>query len=132
MGARKIKLLADENIHISVCNWLRQLRRFDLVTVKDVSLSGKDDEVVVKYATTENRVLLAADKVFSEHNYPICEHAGILNVWRFNAKPATLRQRLSKVFRKARRFLHHNVTHLGEEEFWIVEAGNRKRVLNYR
>lgn len=132
MSARKVKLLSDENIPAYVSNWLRGLRRLDLVTVVEVRLLGKDDQTVVTYATKQGRVLLAGDKGFSEHNYEVCTHAGILNVHRFNTRPATMKQRLSKVLRKARRFLNHNVVHLGEQEFWVVEAGNKKRTFGYK
>ncbi len=132
MSARKLKLFSDENIPSSVCRWLSTLKRVDLVTVQNARLLGREDEAIVKYATEQKRVVLAADKGLSEHNFAVCTHSGILNVYRFNTRPATLKEKLSKVLSKGRRFLDHNVVHLREEEYWVVERGNRKRSIKYK
>ena len=132
MSARKLKLFSDENIPSTVYKWLLTLKRVDLVTIQDANLLAKDDESLVRYATRQKRVVLAADKGFSEYNFAVCTHSGILNVWRFNTRPETLKRKLSKVLSKARRFLDHNVVHLGEEEYWVVERGNRKRFFKYK
>lgn len=132
MGARKLKLLADENIPSSVSRWLQELRRFDVITVAQANLLHAPDDLVVAYATKKKRVVLASDKGFSEHNYTVCSHAGILNVSQFNTRPTTMKARLIRVFRLARKRLSHNVVHLGEDDFCIVETGHTKKKFNYR
>ncbi len=107
------------------------MKRVDLKSVRDANLLGKDDPVLVRYATRENRIFLAADKGLSEYNYAVCTHAGILNVSKFNTRPETLKKKLSNVLSSGRRFLNHNVVHLGEDEYWVVEEGNRKRRFKY-
>src|SRR5712692_8487434 len=100
MGGRKLKLLSDENIPRSVCDWLNGLRRIDLLTVRDAGLLDQEDAVLLHYATAQGRVLLAADKVFAEQNYPVCTHSGIMNVAKLNNKPSTCKRRVSQVLRK--------------------------------
>lgn len=131
MGAHKLKILADHNIPSLVFNWLHNLRRVDLATAAQRSLLRAEDDVLVKCATDEGRILLAGDKVFSEHNYEVCTHAGIVNVSRFNTRPWSMREKLAAVLRRARPLLGHNVVHLGDDEFWVVERGNKKQTFKY-
>jgi predicted nuclease of predicted toxin-antitoxin system len=132
MAARRLRILSDENIHGPICRWLQSMRRVDIQTARGAGLLGQRDETLVRHATREGRILLASDKGLSEQNYEVCTHAGIINVWRLSAKPWTCRRKLSRVLAKARRMLPHNVVHLGEDRFWIVEPGNRRRAFRYR
>jgi len=97
MSARKLKILADENIPGFICKWLKGLRRIDLETAREAQLAGQEDSKVVGYAIVQNRIVLAADKGFSEQNYTVCTHPGIINVARFNTKPHTCQEKLSRL-----------------------------------
>ena len=57
-----IRFLADEDFDNDIIRGLfRRCPEIDLVRVQDVSLSGKNDQVVLEWATKENRVLLTHD-----------------------------------------------------------------------
>lgn len=131
MAARKLKILADENIPGPVCSWLRGLRRVDFKTVQEVQLRRQEDPSVAEYARQDDRILLAGDKVFSERNYTVCTHPGIINVSQLNTKPHTCQQRLAHLMAKARRLLGHNVVHVHESDFCVVKVGNKKEVFRY-
>jgi len=132
MAARKLKILSDENIHGPICEWLKRMKRVDLVTAHDAQLLGERDEVLVAYAAKEGRVFLASDKGLTESNYEVCTHTVIINVSKLNNKPWTCREKLSWVLAKARKMLPHNVVHIREDDFTVVERGNRKRLFRYR
>ncbi len=131
MGAPKLKVLTDENVPRLVCDWLSSLRRIDLLTARDAGLLNREDESLIQHAAASGRVFLAADKVFAEHNFPVCTHRGIINVAKLNNKPWTCKERLSQVLRKSRRFMNHNVVHLGQDQYWVVQAGGKKTFFTY-
>lgn len=57
-----IAFLADENLNTTVILALRhRLPGIDLVRAIDVGLTGVDDETLLAWAATENRVLLTHD-----------------------------------------------------------------------
>jgi predicted nuclease of predicted toxin-antitoxin system len=131
MSARKLKILADENIPSTICTWLRGMRRIDLETVHDARLLSQSDLVLVNYAREHDRIILAGDKGFAEQSYEVCTHPGIINVSKFNNRPSSCKQKLSLVLSKARRFLGHNIIHLRENDFCVVKLGNEKEIHRY-
>ena len=132
MSARKLKIIADENIPLMVSVWLRGLRRVDLQTVQEVGLRRTDDSGIVDYAKGEGRIILAGDKGFSEQNYVVCSHPGIINVSKFNSRPHSCKDKLSQMIRKAGNLLGHNVIHLRERDFCVVKPGNKKEIISYK
>ena len=132
MSSRKLKLLADENIPGFICEWLKAMRRIDLETVHDAQLTGQDDSRVIAHATQQKRILLAGDKAFSEQNYTICTHPGIINVSKLNTKPHSCKEKISRLLAKGRKHIHHNVVHLQEVHFSVVRIGNKKETFPYK
>jgi predicted nuclease of predicted toxin-antitoxin system len=132
MSARKLKILADENIPSTVCVWLRSLRRIDLQTVDEARLRRQEDLRIVEYAKRNHRIILAGDKGFSEQNYVVCTHPGIINVSKFNSRPDSCKRKLSRVMTRWRRLIGHNVMHLREDDFCVVKRGNKREVFSYR
>jgi predicted nuclease of predicted toxin-antitoxin system len=132
MGARKLKILADENIPQFICEWLKGMRRIDLETVREARLVGQEDSKVVAHATQKKGVILAADKAFSEQNYTICTHPGIINVSKFNARPHSCKEKISRLLAKARKQIDHNVIHLHESQICVVKRGNKKVTIPYK
>lgn len=131
MSARKLRILADENIPNMICLWLRSLRRVDLQTVMEAQLRRQGDLAIVEYAKGHRRIILAGDKGFSEQNYEVCTHPGIINVSRLNSKPYSCRKKLSQVMAKARKLIGHNIIHVRENDFCVVKLGNKKEVVPY-
>ena len=58
-----LDILADENIHTDIIQALKKAG-YNVATVKEKKLVGSADEIVLKEANKENRVLLTADKDF--------------------------------------------------------------------
>ncbi|WP_373549539.1 DUF5615 family PIN-like protein [Haliscomenobacter sp.] len=57
-----MRFLADENLNNHIYrSLLLQRPRLDIVRVQDVGLSGKPDPEVLKWAVTENRILITHD-----------------------------------------------------------------------
>ena len=132
MSAHKLKILADENIPGFICAWLKAMRRIDLVTVREAQLHGQEDSKVVAHAKAQGRIVLAGDKAFSEQNYTICTHPGIINVSKFNTKPHSCKDRISYLLSKARKEIDHHVIHLLETHICVVKRGNTKVTIPYK
>lgn len=132
MSARKLKILADENIPGFICQWLKGMRRVDLQTVHEAQLAGQDDSSVIAHAKLHDRVVLAGDKGFSEQNYTICTHPGIINVSRLNNKPYTCKLKLGRLLAKDRREIDHSVVHLHEAHICVVKRGNARSIIKYK
>jgi len=132
MGARKLKLLADENIPGFICKWLKAMKRVDLETAHEAHLAGQEDSSVVVYAKANKRIVLAGDKAFSEQNYTICTHPGIINVSKFNTRPYSCKEKISRLLSRARKQIGHNVIHLQEAQICVVKLGNKKVMIPYK
>ena len=63
MKLGEFKLLADENIHADVVQFLRD-RSFDVRDVSDAGLYGTSDIDLIQYAVREVRVILTHDSDF--------------------------------------------------------------------
>ncbi len=131
MSARKLKILTDENIPGFICKWLKSMKRIDLETAHEAHLSGQEDSSVVAHATANKRIVLAGDKAFSEQNFTICTHPGIINVSKFNTRPHTCKEKISRLLVTARKQIDHNVIHLNESQICVVRQGNKKAMFPY-
>lgn len=132
MSARKLRILADENIPGFICKWLGNMRRIDLETAREAQLIGQEDSSIIAHATSQRRIVLAGDKAFSEQNYAICTHPGIINVSKLNTKPYSCQRKISLLLSKARRHIEHNVVHLHENDMCVVTTGNKKATIPYK
>jgi len=132
MSARKLKLLSDENIPGFICKWLKDMKKIDLQTAHEAHLSGQEDSSIVAHATANKRIVLAGDKAFSEQNFTVCTHPGIINVSKFNTRPYSCKEKISRLLAKARKHIDHNVIHLHETQICVVKLGNKKVFVPYR
>jgi predicted nuclease of predicted toxin-antitoxin system len=60
---REFPLLADENIHPVVIDWLRN-QGLDVLTVHEANLAAADDQNVLQLAYTQRRVVVTHDSDF--------------------------------------------------------------------
>jgi len=58
------QILVDENIPISVMEWLRK-RGLTAIRLSEVNLKGAKDETIAKYATENNMTILTLDTDFA-------------------------------------------------------------------
>jgi hypothetical protein len=57
------RIVTDENLHGGIFNRLKtHLPDLDIVRVQDIKVAGKDDETVLEWAASEQRILLTHDK----------------------------------------------------------------------
>ncbi len=63
MKLREFPLLADENLHPGVIDWLRQ-QGLDVLTVHEANLVGADDQTVLQLAFNQQRVVVTQDSDF--------------------------------------------------------------------
>lgn len=73
-----MKLLTDENIALTVLKILRQQGR-DVKDVKEESLQGSTDRVLIEIAKRDDRVIVTHDKDFGNlFHQPAIEHQGVV------------------------------------------------------
>ena len=73
-----MKLKLDENIPSAVLEFLRG-REFDVDSVLEESLGGRDDPTVLHAASAECRMLITLDRGFGDvRSYPPGSHPGII------------------------------------------------------
>jgi predicted nuclease of predicted toxin-antitoxin system len=63
MSLRELKFLADENINYIVVAYLRE-QGLDVEDIKELGLSGIDDQSVLAYAVKNERVVITQDSDF--------------------------------------------------------------------
>lgn len=132
MAKRRLRILADHCVPGPVCDWLRGLRRVQLLTVAELRMHLRADSEIVGVATKRNLVVLAADRGFNELNYVICTHPGIIEVSTFNSRPETCKRKLSWLLSHARKEISHSVVHVRENNLYIVGRGDRRVTIPYR
>jgi predicted nuclease of predicted toxin-antitoxin system len=95
-----IQLLVDENVPISVMEWLR-VRGVTARRVSEVGLKGARDEEVARHATKNNMVILTLDIDFAQIYHDVFR--GLLGIVAIRAKPPTainIIEMLDKTLRK--------------------------------
>jgi predicted nuclease of predicted toxin-antitoxin system len=60
---RDFPLLADENIHPEVIDWLRS-QGLDVLTVHEANLAAAEDHLVLQLAFTQHRIVVTHDSDF--------------------------------------------------------------------
>ncbi|HPA45850.1 MAG TPA: DUF5615 family PIN-like protein [Thermodesulfobacteriota bacterium] len=74
---RKIRFLIDENIPAKVCAFLRK-KKFNLQTLQEADLNGRDDEAIFQYAKQKDRILITRDRHFlNERRFPLQNSPGV-------------------------------------------------------
>jgi len=58
-----IKILADENVHISIVQGIRQ-RQYEVLFIPEIGLTGSIDIEILKYSIQNNLILISGDKDF--------------------------------------------------------------------
>lgn len=73
-----IKLLADECINTDLILELK-IRGYDVLTIRDVGLTGATDEVVLEKAIELKRTLLTFDRGFGDiFRFDVTKHHGVV------------------------------------------------------
>ena len=75
--AEKIKFYLDENVRNAIAEGLRR-RAIDVTTTSEQSLNGVSDEVQLKFALSQNRVIFTQDTDFLRMNQTGITHCGIV------------------------------------------------------
>jgi len=82
----KLRLLLDQMLDEEVADALRA-QGHDAVRVSEIGLATADDQVILRQAIRDNRVLLTLDEHFGDWAIlPLSEHPGVV---RIKATPAT-------------------------------------------
>jgi predicted nuclease of predicted toxin-antitoxin system len=73
-----MKLFADECVYQKTVASIKEWGH-DIITAREVELTGKSDNEILEYAVKERRVLITADLDFSNvRHYPPSDHWGII------------------------------------------------------
>jgi predicted nuclease of predicted toxin-antitoxin system len=75
-----LKYLVDEDISPKTSNFLSNLG-YDIKHLREVNLKGSRDEEVMRFAKSENRILITMDADFANISiYPLGTHPGIIRI----------------------------------------------------
>jgi len=74
--ANKIKFFMDEHVPLAVTRGLRR-RGVDVLTAQEANMLDQDDDVLLLFATNQERVMFTQDEDFLALHHKIPEHAGI-------------------------------------------------------
>lgn len=75
---RSARWLADENIHLSIIEWMRN-EGMNVWTAEELGLKGRDDNAVFKLARRLDRMILTSDEDFwDDSKFPIDICPGIV------------------------------------------------------
>ena len=97
-----MKIIADENLFEPIIDYLRRLGH-DVLSIRDVGLSGISDDAVFQKACHEARIIVTMDKDFSRmFRFPPEKCGGIIVVKIYKR---TVEETLS-IFRKVFESLH--------------------------
>jgi len=73
-----VKFLVDENVAASVARLLRS-RGHDVKVVQQAGLAGAEDDVLIRLALDEERIIVTHDKDFGAIlRYPLKQHGGVI------------------------------------------------------
>ena len=75
--AETIKFHLDENVRNAIAEGLRR-RAIDVTTTSEQSLNGVSDDVQLKFALSQNRVIFTQDTDFLRMNQTGITHCGIV------------------------------------------------------
>ena len=85
MREEPLEILLDQNIPISVADWLRDKRPdWNIHHVNDLGFEGKSDAFLYRWAQENEAIIVTYDEDFADSRlYPLGEHHGIirLRVW---------------------------------------------------
>lgn len=72
-----LKLLIDEAVPDPLAHAIQKIPAIRSLYARDVpEVAGKDDEIVMAFATKENRIVFTTERKFKQ--FPVCTHPGII------------------------------------------------------
>jgi len=80
------RILVDENVPISVMEWLKK-RGLNVIRVSEIGLGGAKDENIAKYAVKNNLIILTLDTDFAYIYHNVFR--GLITVIVVRVKPPT-------------------------------------------
>ena len=116
MPTTSLRLLLDECVDLTLrddINALSRSLKVEWVGELPFANTGYSDQDIVKYATDNNRIIVTTESRFSEKQFPICTHPGII-VIKAVAHHASYKSRMFKDLAQSglRRRCNHAVTYL--------------------
>jgi predicted nuclease of predicted toxin-antitoxin system len=92
-----VKFLVDENVATSVAQLLRNPGH-DVKTVQQAGLAGAEDDVIIRLALDEERVIVTHDKDFGAIlRYPLKQHGGVILLRLHRPTPQNAARALERV-----------------------------------
>lgn len=118
-----MRFLADENIACSTINMLKK-SGYDVKDHKELRLTGKKDEVVIKKANDQERIIITLDKDFGNiMRHPLESHCGVILIAIKNATPVRVNFYLRELFNKIKKEkLKKSLVIVKENGFKILTA----------
>jgi predicted nuclease of predicted toxin-antitoxin system len=74
-----LRLLLDESVTDVLADLIcKSSSAINVEYVRDLTIKGQEDEVIVRYADREKRIVVTTETSMNEYTFPICTHAGII------------------------------------------------------
>lgn len=98
-----MRFLADENIAYSTICMLKELG-YDIRDHKELKLTGKKDEAVIKKANDQELIIITLDKDFGNiMRHPLESHCGVILIAIKNPTPIRVNFYLRELFNKIKK-----------------------------
>lgn len=124
MPTTSLRLLLDECVDRTLADDIKALGRslrVECVSELPIANRGCSDEDIVKYARKNRRIVVTTESRFSEKQFPICTHPGIIVVKAITHHASLKSQMFGDLSRSGiRTRCNHAVTYLR-----LSEAGDR-------
>jgi predicted nuclease of predicted toxin-antitoxin system len=124
----KLKALTDELIPTDTVLYLRAIGH-NVQDIKELGMSGQDDEAILRYARKKNRVLITADSDFANlKKFPLIKEPGRIVLSIGSTSSFRLNRALERLFRlmKLRDFKGNLITVTQDNVTITFPDGNSK------
>ncbi len=78
-----MKIYLDDHLDNAVLITILEKSGFEVISPRKIGMQGKKDNIHLKYAITNNAIVLSSDKNFPDPNRHT-DHRGILKIYKYN------------------------------------------------
>ena len=126
-----LKLLIDEAVPDPLAHAIQKISAVRSLYGRDVAeVAGKDDQVVMAFASKEDRIVFTTERKFKE--FPVCTHPGII-ILTVRERHESIRQRIFARFMRSgcRKHTKDNLTLLSTDHAEIEDHSGEVKTYHF-
>ena len=126
-----LKLLIDEAVPDPLARAIQKISAIRSLYARHVpELVGKDDEIIMEFASKGNRIVFTTESKFKE--FPVCTHPGII-ILTVRERHESIRQRVVAKFMRSgyRKLIKNNLTHLSTDQAEIEDHSGKLKTYRF-